>query len=438
VWFDGILVTFPFIDTHLFRVVLFFMRLSNKHLWIPCLIALSAALLFLSGCAGEDSSKLEREELFSIPVGKTENALNLIEVDRQPFTQRIRLVMKDGFIYISNGSSRKIMQFNSYGDLISLLYNPEYNPLPVLLNQSKEENTVTSKNAFTYPFRTVGEFCLTPDNTLLIEDEVLEERRVYDEELDTMLDRIVLRINREGELEDYIGQEGVGGTPFPYIHDLQITENGEIVVLCRTMKSWLLYWYTPRGSLIFQISILYDKLPVPEGLKVIPALETIHADRDARRLYLKLDYYHTQNGETGGEDVMSGSFEKSRIYILDIESGTYENFIELPRYFRESEEFNLVRDEKEEALYEFIGTAAGGYLYLLSPDQNNANELLILDETGRLVTRKTIIIQEDELVYRDFHIAGDGILSALLCEKETCRIVWWRCDKILEADRDEG
>jgi hypothetical protein len=237
---------------------------------------------------------------------------------------------------------------------------------------------------------------------------------------------------------DYIGQEGIGGTPFPYIHDLQVTDADEIAVITRTMRSWLIFWYSSSGNLLYQISVPYDKLPIPEGLRAIPALETIHIDRSARRLYLKLDYYHTENGDTADEGVMSGSFEKSRIYMLDIDKQNYSGFIEIPRYFLESEEFNLVNEGKEEALYEFIGAASGGYLYLLSPDQNNTNELLILNDEGRLVSRRIILIQEDELVYRDFHISGTGILSALLCEKDICNIVWWRCDKIIEADKDEG
>ena len=110
------------------------------------------------------------------------------------------------------------------------------------------------------------------------------------------------------------------------------------------MKSWLVFWYSASGSLLYQISVPYDKLPVPEGLRVLPALETIHTDRSSRRLYLKLDYYHSENGDSGDEGFISGSFEKSRIYMLDIEKKNYSGYIELPRYFMETEEFNLVNE----------------------------------------------------------------------------------------------
>ena len=34
--------------------------------------------------------------------------------------------MQDGFFYISNGLSGKVMEFNSYGDILNLYYNEEY------------------------------------------------------------------------------------------------------------------------------------------------------------------------------------------------------------------------------------------------------------------------------------------------------------------------
>jgi hypothetical protein len=95
-----------------------------------------------------------------------------------------------------------------------------------------------------------------------------------------------------------------------------------------------------------------------------------------------------------------------------------------------------VNTEKEEALYEFIGTASGGYLFFLSPDVNNTNQLLILDSGGRVVDRKEILIQDNELIYRSFHLSHPGILSAILSEEDHVKIVWWRCDAILQEDMD--
>jgi len=391
-----------------------------------------------SGCRGGDPNLLEREDLFTLSIGKTESQLDIFQLDHVPFTQNIQLQMADGIFYISNGNSNKIMQFNSYGDILSLLYNPDNNPMPLQLSTDSGDNKIINKRAFTYPFLMLGNFCVTKGNMLLVEDEVLEERKTYDEELEAMLDRIVLRFNRQGELVDYLGQEGIGGTPFPYIERIQGNDSGEIVIIGRTMKSWVIYWFSPEGQLLYNVSIFYDKLPVPKGLNsVMPSLETIFADVDEKKLYLKIDYYIDLTQTTDFEGNKSIGFEKSRIYTFDVAKKRYINVRELPRYFRKESSFEIFNSEEQEALYEFIGSASGGYLFFLGPDIENENELLIIDSAGKVIMRKSVVIVDRELIYRTFHISSKGILSALLCEEESAKVVWWRCDKILEEDRNE-
>ena len=104
-------------------------------------------------------------------------------------------------------------------------------------------------------------------------------------------------------------------------------------------------------------------------------------------------------------------------------------FVDVPR--------NVKRDgvmgelgEQTEFQYEFLGTAPGEHLFLLSQESAQTSQLLILNAGGRVVRRRTLEIDYDEVIYRDFHISDTGILSALLATREDVRIVWWRTDKL--------
>lgn len=58
-------------------------------------------------------------------MGKAEDQIDLIQLPGMPFKERSRIVMKNGLFYISNGNTGKVMEFNSYGDILTLYYNPE-------------------------------------------------------------------------------------------------------------------------------------------------------------------------------------------------------------------------------------------------------------------------------------------------------------------------
>ncbi len=259
------------------------------------IIILSLTVLF--SCKGETGMK--RELLFELSLGKGEDQIDLIQMPNIPFNNKSRIVMKDGLIYIGNGNSNKIMEFNSYGDILSLYYNSNENPIPVLLSSASDNENSSNRNAYTFNFRNTGEIAITEKNDLLVEDTVPDNRIDYDETTETTLNRIVLRFNREGEFINFLGREGIGGTPFPYIEKIEINRRDEIIIITRTTKTWNIYWYSNNGSLKFTIKVPLDDLPVlPEG-NYIPSLETIVSDRQENSIYLKVDYYNKDSNDKG-------------------------------------------------------------------------------------------------------------------------------------------
>ncbi|HUX20694.1 MAG TPA: hypothetical protein VMW69_05595, partial [Spirochaetia bacterium] len=206
---------------------------------VPLMLVGLGTILLLAGCNSKKTVDLQMKTLFNLSLGKAEDQLDLLELPGVPATQKTRIFMRDGLFYIGNGNADKVMEFSSYGDILSLIYNPVTNPQPFLLQSNIQKDTISTKEAHAYPLRHVGEIAVTQDKTLLIEDQVPVERQEFDKKLNAMLSSVVLRFRDDGTLIDYIGQEGVGGTPFPYIERIQSNSHGEIEVICRTDTEWL-------------------------------------------------------------------------------------------------------------------------------------------------------------------------------------------------------
>ena len=395
-------------------------------------ITIFVLLALLSSCQVEQPTVLEKEELFRIDLGKMEDQIDIFEVGGVAQPKKNVVDMVDGSIYIANGNANKIMEFTSFGDLISLVYDPEENPPPVVLQRRAEQgDRVTTRSATEYSFNQLGEIAVTSEKHLLVEERIQDERSILDEELGVRLNRIVLRFDTTGELVEYIGQEGIGGTPFPYIDRLFVTKNDDILVISRTMERWIVFGYSDRGELLYRIDISLDRLPVPEeGGGVIPILENVVPDPGGERIYLKLDYYRERVDEQTGASY-GIQRDQSRVYWLDLESGRYEGYVAIP-----SESGGLFQDEESreasaEALYELIGAAEGGFLYLLRRENRMERRLLILTIEGRAIRRRTLQIDEATQVFRSTRVSPEGIITSLIGREDHAEVVWWRADRLI-------
>ncbi len=416
--------------------------------WKTKVVLVLACLLILASCESSQPRSLEREKLFSLSIGRAEDEVDLYRRRSDPLMQRNHLAMQDGFFYLSNPASNKVMELTSYGDLISLWYNPDENPQPVLLQAEASDDEIVNRRAHQYPFTRVGDIAVTADKELYAVDLVTEERSIFDDNLGVMLNRIVLRFDSAGRLVDYIGQEGTGGTPFPYIQRIGVSAGGELVVVSKTADVWLVFWYDARGNHLYTVEISLDRLPIPEDLvepndsressasdngatsDVIPILESLHPDVEQRRVFLKLNYYEEAVDEQTGTG--SGiSTRSSRIYWLDLASGRYEGYVDIPRNSDTVTEGTIFDRAELEFMYDFVGTARGGHLFLLSRETEKNTELLIMNTEGRVVRRRMLAIEDGLTSHKEFSVSKTGILSSMLGFDDHVDIVWWRSDRFI-------
>jgi hypothetical protein len=395
-------------------------------------IWLILALLGLAGCRPTVVEELPREELFSLGIGKMDNQVDLFQSRGLGYAQKISIYMRDGLFYLGNGSCAKIMELSSYGDLIFLLYDPQSNPPPVSFSTEASDNLAATRKAVAYPLANIGELCVDSAKRLYVEDTVGPERQVTDRELGVLLSRVVLRFDRHGKLEDFIGQEGVGGTPFPYIESLYVTGGDELVVISRTPRSWLVYWFTASGSLQYQLTLESANLPpLAEAPAATASLSKVLPDLSKRSLYAVLNYF---NPQPSANDPSRGYV--TRIYRIDAQTGRYGEQFDVP-----PDAGRQTAGQEGELLppsYELLGVNARGEFFLLRREDTNLFRLLVLDRAGRTLARRNLVMEDTELYFKVLRLSAEGIIYALLAEEYRARMVWWRSDRLLKEEASEG
>lgn len=390
--------------------------------------------VFTSGCNMTNSTEIARNELFSLSYGRMEDELSLYRSGTNDRIYKTRVFMTEGgLVYISNPQVNKVMTFSGYGDLLSLLYDPDLNPEPLLLTQpeAKGEN-----RAWTWNFNKAGIFTKTSDGFYLIEEEVKLEQHLTDEESGLLLFKVVTRFNSQGTFLDYIGQEGVGGTPFSYIDDIISTDNSEFLVVTKAQNQngvgKSVFWYKSNGDLIYRIDFPYDRLPVLQGDEVTyPSIESVFPSLTERSLFLKINYYTEEFDRSLG--TRRGVEEKgSYIIEFDLQTATYTKRIKLHSLEPET---GQSRNKNFVAYpFEFKGVSRTGHFLLLNFGLHNNTILTVIDPSGKIIHESIILEESGIKFYEDYYVTPKGVLVGLVCGKERIRVFRWRSDLLLKEN----
>ena len=401
------------------------------------LLLLCILPLFFASCERSTIvSTLEEEPLFSLEYGNFENQLNVFSVAEVGHIQT-SIAMRDGFFYIANGESKKIMEMTSYGDLVRLYFNSDANPEPSFMSH---DNAVSAtRKATVYPFNQLGAITVDNRQYLYAVDELPAERQELDPDSGAVLRNIILRFDANGSFLDYLGQEGPGGTPFPFVENIYATTNNELVVLCRSVRSNVVYWFSQEGYLLFTMSIDETNVPTPFASE---DAEEQHADNGAwhtigniipdytkRRLYVPVVYYTSVIDEAS--KVESGiNYEMMLLYPLNVDDGRYEQPITIPPYTEQvNEGFS---SEAFSIPYDFLGVTDSGWLFFIVSTGNGFSVQMVQPDGQRILTRNLSVNQRN-LLYYDFSLNNSGILSLLKVEQGGASLVWWRTDDLIQA-----
>jgi hypothetical protein len=386
-------------------------------------------LLVLGSCSAKGATvTVAREQLFAIGYGPAEDQIDLFQVKGNESLLKTRLVMRDGVFYLSNGNAAKLVRFSSFGDVLSLIYNPESNPEPTIQMGSAGEKT--GRLVSTYPFRAPGELAVDSSNMVYVEDRMPPERRIYDKDTGTLFDYAVFRFGKDGNYEDYLGQEGIGGTPFPYILGLYSTSGDDLVVVSVMQDSWLVHWFDSRGGLRNSLKIPRTALPKPGGDEgLLASLDRVVPDSAGRFVVMKVDYSReivdSQTKSYSGID-----YAGSWLYRMDVQSGTVTDRWEIPAVQEASKSSEALSGRKYSIVPEFLGVA-GDRFFFVTIDEDSHTSISVLNRLTKSLERYAIEIAPDELYFNTMTLSKEGVISALLGTKYEARIVWWRFDKLV-------
>lgn len=391
------------------------------------IILFSVLFLFLIlSCENSGRKKLEKESLFSIPLGKLADEIDYFQRDSLQFLPDNDLFMKDGFFYVSNGRSGKVMKFNSYGTMLSLIYNPDRNPYPAELMSRESDNSEVNRQVVSWPFNSPGAIAVGDDNIFIV-DKVALNRQV--KEKNVLMDRNILHFNNQGDYLDFIGLDGVGGQPFPFIENIWISDKSELIVLYRTrssqQESWFVNWYTISGNLRYNVEIREESIPMPAGeTDLIISLDNLIPDTGSYELYLKMTYF--RKDKNSGIDNTEISEVFGGILNFNVVESKWHNWSRLPDHTIE------VDNMKIDSPYSLIGSNKNN-LFFISLGNNNTYNLLIKNNEGQFIHEKTLEIGDYDIIFKEFSLSDKGILNAMIFTEQDARIMWWRTDKLIRS-----
>jgi len=392
------------------------------------LVAVPILLAMIASCARDESSVPPREDLFLIDIGPMEDQLSLFVFPDDPVMPRANIAMRDGFFYVSDGAGRKIVRYNSFGDMIFLIFNDETNPEPSDLRIRTEEDGRMTRWAYTFPFLSPGKIAVDSRRHIFVEEILPEQRYGFDAENQALLDSVVLHFDQDGSFVDFIGQGGQGGGPLPQIVGIHVSVNDEIAVVGRLSTGLDVYWYNSDGEQMFLIPLRNDAIPAPPEVDdFFATIDAVMVAPDSRTLYVKVDYYREVldrfTGNLIGIDTLN-----PLVWMLDVEEGTYSGSVQVP--FFELDQSERGRNVQVNLPYSMLGVVeGGGMLFGILVDDGYA--LLRMDSSGYGQRRGFIEVGPDRGVFNSFHLSPDGVLSSLLADEWTTAVSWWRMEKFM-------
>ena len=396
------------------------------------LIATSlAACLFFNSCVKTETvQSISETELFTLPYGNFEEQLSVTDLN-DVGDVRFGIAMQDGFFYVVNGESKKILELNSYGDLLTLFYNEDSQTARLLDNSERPDKSI--HHEISYPFDYPGMVAVDSNKNVYTVCSIPWDRQEKSDDGTTLYSHTVLRFARDGSAVDYIGQQGPGGTPFPFIKNIYTTSKDELVVVAASSEGMLVYWFASDGFLKYMIPVttrdapsLADKEDRSDNFLTI---QNVIPDPVSYKLYVQIDYYSTYVDEDS--KVQSGiNYIQTLLYPLNIENGTYEEPVSVPPF-----EESVVSDYSKLTYripYDFLGVTKNGWKFFIVKTEDGFNIEMIQSETQRILRRHFNAIHSD-IVYDTMCLSQDGILTALYLEKEKARVVWYRTDNLIDA-----
>lgn len=393
------------------------------------LLAICIISLLFASCNSGSLQVLNEETLFTLNYGNFEEQISIHDLNKVGDI-RSGIAMRDGFFYIVDGYLEKTMELNSYGDLLSIFYNDDSVTAELINKSLKSADTI--RNPLSFPFDYPGHIAVDSNKCIYTACSIGKTRQEIGEE-GLVQNQLILRFERDGSFSDYIGQQGPGGTPFPLINSIHVTQKDELVVICNADDGYIAYWFGKDRFLKYTATI---------NSKNAPKLSNVDAKKESYltignvipspteyKLFVNVDYYESYLDEDSM--ILSGiNYVQTLLYALNCETETFEEPISIPPY-----EESVVVDYSRlsyKIAYDFMGITENGWKYFIVKTTDGFNIEMIQSENQKILKRHLSVNHDKNLFYK-MHLSPKGIITALYLDNDNARVVWYRTDSLIDA-----
>ena len=168
------------------------------------LIVHYSLFIVLCSCSPAGIASIQREDHFSLDIGPMEDQIAMYSLDGAGRVHHAGIAMRDGFFYISDNNGGKIVRYNSYGDLLFMIYNDEINPHPISLKTKVDDNAQATRWAFTYPLQSPGKIAVDSRKHIYAEERLPYDRHSFDAEQKALQDSVILHFDADGRFIEYL------------------------------------------------------------------------------------------------------------------------------------------------------------------------------------------------------------------------------------------
>lgn len=395
------------------------------------IFALIFVTIFLFSCGEGDSTFLKKDSLFKLYYGKMDDQIDISSGSSLPAV----IKMADGIIYIMNSNLKKVMKFTSFGDLLAVIGETGTDGNSIIPNTSPEDEKISNIKAVFFPFNNPEYIAVNNSQQIYVSDLLPAERHEWDDNEKIMLSNIIYRFDSNCNFIDSIGQDGKGGIPFPFIENIQINSNEDIIVTSITPSKKIVYWLNKEGVPLYKIELADTAAPLPNNDNEFqPSIETIRIPKDDFLLYIKTDYYK-KTTDASGITQSDIDFYKSYINVLDIRSSSYTEMIEIPKVFTAPDSRNNFLEQRFEILYDFINIIDNKHIFLSSIINNENLQILVLGTNGTVTSQARLKIDFPTSYFIVTDMNSEGILTILNGSNTDASVEWARTDLLLKEIR---
>jgi hypothetical protein len=426
------------------------------------LILCAGLLSILYGCSKNRVEELNKERLFVIPIGNGEEEIGVQREANGQFLGPGEVLFKNGFYYVVDSVNQKILKITTPGDVILVLSKGEQSNG----NRAEEENLLRTKQRKFFQFNNIGQIAVDNENNIYVEDKIIQKTPqktvldlfsddgAFEEENGEMYVSYIFKFDRLGNLLYKLGINGKDSDPFYYIYKVEVDENGNLLILTADEEwlAWSFYKYNPQGSLVFRKEVSSEQIFDNKGMDdtaffIMDVLPVSNSDHIVYWISLYDTTYDTKNikkeEEIWGEEIEIEDFgelddsdeKEKKDYVRDLlyYKLLYYNLDtgEIDRSFKW--EYKL--DNPLEGTEEFFGIDGNTNGFFWKYLSNTKAIISIINANGTMLARRSFVFEDDGL-WTNVKVAGDGSVSALKIERKLLYFYRWRSDRLISNKQE--